>query len=1255
MKTKLTFLLVVFFFLSVLALGQQKTNNTDSAIKAMNSIIQSDKSDINNLYTPHKFPGHKAVRKEMLPESKIISLRINGQNPAIIPFGAPMLLTFLYSPGQSQAQITIALDLNQNGILDGDDFLWNEYPFDAWDGDVDDQDGSVNGLYSWLLPSDGDDGPPISMLAGMKVLFIVEDGVSSASCTASILPLQSNYAISGTVLYPVNQPNIVIMAMDPISGMSLVTLTDAFGQYSINLPDDMPRVYTVLAADYLEVTSGEILPSAPQAILVNGIITGIDFTFTQATEFIQGQITTGGVPVPGVKVSARLQNGPGMDFEPHAVADAQGNYSLGVYPGQWRVNVDRSSLGGDYLVPQSIDNIVVLPGQTAGNKNFALYPLQGYIEGYVYQESVPKKGVEVYASSDQGHNYGPTKPDGKFRIQIYDNFQYYVGIDSRFIPDGYYLEPPYYQNVNTGATGLNFNIIPSPSAVEGYVRDSATNAALQNMEVVVFNDTYYNSTFTDENGFYHINLNNGDYWVQTGLIELGYIPQAFSFSVFDNTHTQNFSLVHIDPGYIQGSVKAPNMLPLANAVTVGFRVVNGNIIWDPVNYSSTDLSGNYSLPLPPGEYIVFGWAEGFIGEFFDNTQDPQTAQHFFVTENSVTSGINFVLEPSSYIFGQVMDSLGNPVQNAFIAAIDTNGTWQGIYNGNRIRVVTSDESGNYVIDQLPAGIYYVECATPGFEIQYFDHVSDPMLATPVTVDPQNPFFGADFNLITSELFFPWINVKNNQISPSEFHLKFGIFWSATSGIDPLLGESVLDPAGNEFDARFTLPTGEQSRIDIRSEMEPNLLWILNLNGGMENYPLTFTWDPMMLPPGKFFLVDPMGGTTININMKTDSYFELTAPSFPYLMIAYSANQTAQVNVNSGWNMISVPLHSADMSTYSLFPDAASNAFGFDNGYITVSELNLGKGYWLKFNSPGNYQIEGMSEYFPISVNAGWNMIGPFENTVPVNQIVSDPPGIMQTGFYGYDNGYFTTQNLEPGKGYWIKTSSPGLINLGQNVNKTSVNSAAAEEFEGSIRFVDALGYSAALKIASGGSDINRYELPPMPPAGVFDVRFSSNRYAEKLNSGMVKVNISGAAYPVKISADNCSVIIIKGLSGIRTTTDLTNENSVMVENGSDEIWVMQKDIPSDYTLSRNYPNPFNPSTKIRFGLKSESRVKLTIINSIGQEVAGFIDEILNAGNYERTFNAVNLASGIYLCRMEVFDLNSGSLVFFGVNKMLLVK
>jgi hypothetical protein len=143
------------------------------------------------------------------------------------------------------------------------------------------------------------------------------------------------------------------------------------------------------------------------------------------------------------------------------------------------------------------------------------------------------------------------------------------------------------------------------------------------------------------------------------------------------------------------------------------------------------------------------------------------------------------------------------------------------------------------------------------------------------------------------------------------------------------------------------------------------------------------------------------------------------------------NEGNYIIVTPGWNFISIPRLAGTMTTDSLLSARSSAVYEFSNGtYQSVNELQTGKGYAVKFDELHYLFIEGTSISNPIKVFAGWNLIGPFSEDVPISQIITTPPGIINSSFYEFTDGqYSASEFLRVGKGYWIKVSSDGIINL----------------------------------------------------------------------------------------------------------------------------------------------------------------------------------------------------------------------------------
>jgi len=140
-----------------------------------------------------------------------------------------------------------------------------------------------------------------------------------------------------------------------------------------------------------------------------------------------------------------------------------------------------------------------------------------------------------------------------------------------------------------------------------------------------------------------------------------------------------------------------------------------------------------------------------------------------------------------------------------------------------------------------------------------------------------------------------------------------------------------------------------------------------------------------------------------------------------------------------------------------------------------------------------------------------------------------------------------------------------------------------------------------------------------------------------------------------------AIVINSGLSSpadiyINKTGDTlgvpnSGNNTVTFHNIGNIAGVQQinSNIPEKFSLHQNYPNPFNPATIISFDvIESSSNVKISIFNTLGQQVSVPVNEALTAGSYEISFDGSLLPSGVYYYRLE-----SGS--FVDMKKMVIVK
>lgn len=489
--------------------------------------------------------------------------------------------------------------------------------------------------------------------------------------------------------------------------------------------------------------------------------------------------------------------------------------------------------------------------------------------------------------------------------------------------------------------------------------------------------------------------------------------------------------------------------------------------------------------------------------------------------------------------------------------------------------------------------------------------------------------------------------------------------NATNDLNNGCGEAELPPIPptGVFDARFELPISpfKSSLDDYRSDREQTINWRIRFQLGATG-PMTFSWNPAEFPTGSFFLKDEITGAVVNVNMKTQSSYTLSNTVITSLKIEYRSGSeptTRTVNVSRDWNIISVPLLAANMSVTSLFPGAASSAFAYNNGYVAAATLVNGKGYWLKFNSAASFTITGTpvtNRDIPISV--GWNMIGPFESDVAVAAITSVPAGIVTSSYFGYNNGYFVATTLAVGKGYWVKASQAGTLRLpsgGANAKLIATESAlfAQKTTDSWPRIViqDSEGNTGTLYLAPQQEVNGNFERPPLPPSGIFDVRFSNNREVENLENGRHEIQINSAKFPIRIKAQGFKerILSLSAGSGEGVLNEtLTEEKEIIVTAPLSEIILAENQIPERYALSQNHPNPFNPTTIIKFALPEKVHVKIAVYNTLGEKVAELVNQELAAGYHQTEFNALRYASGVYFYVME-----AGA--FKDLKKMLIVK
>jgi hypothetical protein len=145
--------------------------------------------------------------------------------------------------------------------------------------------------------------------------------------------------------------------------------------------------------------------------------------------------------------------------------------------------------------------------------------------------------------------------------------------------------------------------------------------------------------------------------------------------------------------------------------------------------------------------------------------------------------------------------------------------------------------------------------------------------------------------------------------------------------------------------------------------------------------------------------------------------------------------------------------------------------------------------------------------------------------------------------------------------------------------------------------------------------------------------------------------------PVAPSVHDGTQITFHNIALTDNNYALGTKNSSASPLGSGTTDVEKGGVPVQYSLQNAYPNPFNPSTTIKFSLAAKSRVTLTIYNVLGQKVETLINADMNQGYHEINWNTYSshsvLASGVYFYRLTA-DGNNGQ-KFVQTKKLMLLK
>jgi murein tripeptide amidase MpaA len=346
-------------------------------------------------------------------------------------------------------------------------------------------------------------------------------------------------------------------------------------------------------------------------------------------------------------------------------------------------------------------------------------------------------------------------------------------------------------------------------------------------------------------------------------------------------------------------------------------------------------------------------------------------------------------------------------------------------------------------------------------------------------------------------------------------------------------------------------------------------------------------------------------------------------------------------VNSGWNMVGLPLNVENSNYENLFLNSVTNTlFSFNGQYIQEENLVPGIGYWIRITDEGNVSISGLAiNELSISLMEGWNLIAGISTPVNVQNII-DPDGLIIPGtVYGFEDGYTETETMDSGYGYWLRSSGEGEITISVSATTSRIRSLEPSEHLNVLVF-----NNTTLYFGEGIPEENilNYSLPPKPPAGANDIRFSGDTKLCLSDECVLEVmdNSNSLTFEFEIKDGKYweLVPVIENGAEWSGTISLSDQGQLTLDSWRDEKWILRKSaltVPETFALHPVYPNPFNPTTTLRFivGITHVSSL-LQVFDISGRLVETLIDEHLRPGTHSVQWNASRFSSGVYFVHLE---------------------
>lgn len=462
--------------------------------------------------------------------------------------------------------------------------------------------------------------------------------------------------------------------------------------------------------------------------------------------------------------------------------------------------------------------------------------------------------------------------------------------------------------------------------------------------------------------------------------------------------------------------------------------------------------------------------------------------------------------------------------------------------------------------------------------------------------------------------------------------------------------------------------------------------------------IVLTWDINDFPAnanlyirdsyqGEFFPAANMRLTNPNGSKRS---FVITNPLVDQFVIEYTLPTEGQYKdydgndiIKLGWNLLSLPVRPENPTWDVVFPNAINVPYYFTKNQYqepTSGLLEVGKGFFVKYPQPTQQEqifsgtvinridpdIDEVRVYpsdspDPDDTEGSWTAIGTISTPITVDYVcfeqygneIPNPLFTANFGVWAYQTGkgYFEVTTMLPGLGYWIKTNANGYLRIDPQLapcyDISDLKAAARADKDlvldqsAELNVRDNLQREYTLYLSDDVNvNQNKFELPPVPSNGFYDVRFNSGTYLN--NDNETVVTIQDAQYPLVFNIENATAeyTFSDAATGeVYGTIKKGESNSILIESSAHDAIKVQKTgagMPSFGV--QTYPNPVVDYAKVSYTVTENELVTIKLYDALGNELSTVVNsESTPAGTYTANVDASNLTSGSYIVKFIAGD------------------